>query len=220
MLSCVVPKASLEVQDTWHVHGLEATGSNDFSAHGLFVPAEMTFNPGAPPRRGGRQYRTGIVGYLAYTVPAVCGAVARRCLDELAQRAGGLARGYAKPSALAQRGAFQSFLGQADMELRAARALMLADGQDLMDSVGQPGLDLRARDGQARAAAAYATKVACDVLRGVARFSGGDAMRTGTFLEQALRDVTMAASHLLMSEVAFDNHAQFLLGLPGADPMA
>jgi hypothetical protein len=29
----------------------------------------------------------------------------------------------------------------------------------------------------------------------------------------------MAASHLLVDEVAYENHAQFLLGLPGADPL-
>jgi hypothetical protein len=38
--------------------------------------------------------------------------------------------------------------------------------------------------------------------------------------ERAVRDLTTAASHLLVNESAYENHAQFLLGLAGADPMA
>ena len=89
-----------------------------------------------------------------------------------------------------------------------------------MEAVDSPGSDLRARDASARAAAAYATRTATDVLQGIVRFAGGDSLRSGQFLERALRDVTMASTHLLMSEVAYENHAQFLLGLPGADSMA
>ena len=35
-----------------------------------------------------------------------------------------------------------------------------------------------------------------------------------------MRDLTVAANHLLVNESAYENHAQFLLGLPGADPLA
>jgi hypothetical protein len=52
------------------------------------------------------------------------------------------------------------------------------------------------------------------------RFAGGSALRQGTVFEQAVRDLTVAANHLLVNESAYENHAQFLLGLPGADPMA
>lgn len=220
VLTCVLPRTDVTVHRTWQVHGLRATGSDDFSAEAVFVPTEMTFPAGSPPLRGGRQYRTGLVGFLAYTVPAVTGAVARRCLDELVGDADTRTRGYTRPSTLAQRALFQSFVGETDMRLRAARALMLADAQDLMDQVDQPGVNVKALDARARASAAYATRVASDVLHDMARFAGGDALRQGSSLEKGLRDVTMAATHLLMNEVAYENHAQFLMGIPGADPMA
>ena len=220
LLNCVLARHSVTVHDTWHVHGLKATGSDDFSVEDLFVPDEMIFAVGGPPLRGGRQYRTGIVGYLGYTVPAVCGALARRALDELIDDAGNRVRGYSNRSSLSQRSAFQSFIGEADTKLAAAKALMLSNGQALMEAVDSPGSDLRARDASARAAAAYATRTATDVLQGIVRFAGGDSLRSGQFLERALRDATMASTHLLMSEVAYENHAHFLLGLPGADSMA
>jgi len=43
----------------------------------------------------------------------------------LAQLAAHKARGYAKRIPLAQRSVFQSFLGEADQKLKAARALMM-----------------------------------------------------------------------------------------------
>ena len=220
VLSCVIPSGVVSVEDDWNVHGLLATGSNDFSVDQLFVPSERTFSPGSAPLRGGRQYRTGVAGYLSYTVPAVCGAVARRALEMVIADASGRLRGYTKPSPLAQRGAFQHFCGEADMRLRSARALMLADGEDFMDAVEDPTTNLRAREAQVRAAATYATRTAADVLHDLDRFVGGDAFRQGTYLERARRDVAMAASHLLMSEVSYENHSQFMLDLPGADPMA
>ncbi len=219
VLSAVVPRDALTVAEDWNVHGMRATGSNDFSAVDVFVPHERTFSPLTAPLRGGRQYRTGVAGYLSYTIPAVCGSVTRRALEEVMASAGDTARGYSKPTPLAQRGAFQRFCGEADVRLRAARALMLADGEELMEQVDTPGVDLRAREARTRAAAALATRVAADVLHELTGFAGGGPLRCGAYLERARRDVTMAASHVLIDQAAHDNHGQFLLGLAGADPL-
>ena len=35
----VVPRAEIEIDDTWHVMGLQGTGSKDVVAHDIFVPA-------------------------------------------------------------------------------------------------------------------------------------------------------------------------------------
>ena len=40
----VVPRAELEVDDTWHVMGLQGTGSKDVVAHNIFVPAHRTID--------------------------------------------------------------------------------------------------------------------------------------------------------------------------------
>src|SRR5271155_3933733 len=38
----LVPRADLEVDDTWHVMGLQGTGSKDVLAHHVFVPSDRT----------------------------------------------------------------------------------------------------------------------------------------------------------------------------------
>jgi alkylation response protein AidB-like acyl-CoA dehydrogenase len=217
---CIVPRDAVEVQDTWHVLGMRATGSNDFAVNDVFVPDDMTFPPGIPPRRGGRVFRTGIVGFLGYPVPAVTLGIARRALDELIERAASVTRGYTRPQVLASRPAFQSFLGAADQRLKAARALMIADGNNLMERVDQGTGGLRAVEAGTRAAGAFAVRTAADVLADTVRFAGGAALQQGTVFERAVRDLTVAANHLLVNESAYENHAQFLLGMDGADPLA
>jgi alkylation response protein AidB-like acyl-CoA dehydrogenase len=217
---CVVPRDAVEVEDTWHVLGMRATGSNDFAVDDVFIPDEMTYRAGIAPRRGGRMFRTGIAGYLGYPVPAVALAIARRALDELTALASTATRGYTRPQLLASRATFQNFLGEADQRLKAARALMIADGIDLMRHAERGAANLRAVESGTRAAGAFAVRTASDVLADTVRFAGGSALRQGSVFEQAVRDLTVAASHLLVNESAYENHAQFLLGLPGADPMA
>ena len=63
-------------------------------------------------------------------------------------------------------------------------------------------------------------RTASDVLADTVRFAGGAALQQGTVFERAVRDLTVAANHLLVNESAYENHAQFLLGLAGADPLA
>ena len=134
---CVVARDDIDVEDNWYVLGMRGTGSGDYAVHDAFVPAEMTYAVRDAPLRGGRVYRTGIIGFLGYPLPAVTLAIARRALDELTVTAASVMRGYSKPRPLAGRATFQSFLGEADQRLKAARALMIASGIQLMDAVDQ-----------------------------------------------------------------------------------
>ena len=217
---CVVAAAELDLADNWHVLGMKGTGSTDYSARDVFVPAEMTYPAASAPRRGGRMFRTGIAGYLGYPIPAVAIGIVQRSLDELVAGAATTMRGYGRPMALASRATFQSVVGEADLRLRAARALMLADGDALMDHVGRDAPNQRGREAQTRAAGAWAVRTASEVLADIIRFAGGSALREGTVIERAARDLSIVASHLLVSDSAYENHAQFLLGVEGADPMA
>lgn len=51
-------------------------------------------------------------------------------------------------------------------------------------------------------------------------FSGSEGIRQGGRIEQALRDVHVASTHYAISDVALESHAQFILGIEGANPMA
>ena len=38
-------------------------------------------------------------------------------------------------------------------------------------------------------------------------------------LQQYLRDINAAAQHLMVNDSSYENHGQFMLGMPGIDPM-
>lgn len=54
---CFLPAERCEILDTWTTTGLRGSGSHDFAAEDVFVPAEQTFNPRTSPiRREGPLY--------------------------------------------------------------------------------------------------------------------------------------------------------------------
>jgi hypothetical protein len=50
-------------------------------------------------------------------------------------------------------------------------------------------------------------------------FSGNTGLHHPNVLGRLLRDLNTAGIHQVMSDTAYENHGQFLLGLP-ADPLA
>jgi alkylation response protein AidB-like acyl-CoA dehydrogenase len=70
-----------------------------------------------------------------------------------------------------------------------------------------------------RSAAAFATEVAADIVTQAFRFAGGGAVYRTHRLQRFLRDINVAAQHLMASEMAYEAYGQFLLGMPDADPM-
>ena len=51
------------------------------------------------------------------------------------------------------------------------------------------------------------------------QFAGGGAAYRTERLQRLLRDINVGAQHLIVSDITYENHGQFLMGLPGADPM-
>lgn len=215
----VVRTAEVDVHDTWHVAGLRGTGSCDFSVKDHFVPDAFTWDiERAVPRRGGALYRLGLPAFVTNEHAAFALGVARRALDVVTALAGGKSRGL-KPAPLVGRGTFQRFLGEAELRLRAARALAVELNEAAWTTVGI-GERLTARQhAELRSAAVLATEVALDVTTRAFRFAGGSALYDASILQRCLRDLNAGAQHFMVSDSAYEGLGQLLLGLPG-EPMA
>ena len=70
-----------------------------------------------------------------------------------------------------------------------------------------------------RSTATYVTEVAIDCVTRAFRFGGGAALHQSHVLQQCLRDMNAAAQHFMVNDSAYENHGQFMLGLPDANPM-
>ncbi|HEV7535089.1 MAG TPA: acyl-CoA dehydrogenase family protein [Acidimicrobiia bacterium] len=74
----LMPREAFEVFDTWHTTGLAGSGSCDYAADGLFVPAERTFAFADGARRPGPLYRW--PGMFISNAPGVPLGIARDAL--------------------------------------------------------------------------------------------------------------------------------------------
>ncbi len=218
----VFPTTEVTHHDNWRdVVGLKGTGSRDFSVKDYYLPEELTFRWDLfkpQPRRGGPLYLLPPFTYVANEHASVAVGAARRALDELIKLAT-TTRGTFRASKLDERQVVHRFIGEADLKLRAARALMYERYEEMWQNVSAG----QAPDGPAiadvRAIGVHCTDVAIEIVTKVYHFGGNTALHQPHIIECLLRDVNTAGLHQVMSDTAYENHGKFLLGLP-ADPMA
>jgi alkylation response protein AidB-like acyl-CoA dehydrogenase len=218
----VFPAQAAQLHDNWQVLGLRGTGSCDISVEELFVPAVMAWNSAEQrPRRGGPLYHLGLPAFVAYEHAAFATGLARRALDLLTETAVNKRRGYGPGAVtLADRSAVQRLIGHSELRLRAARGLALeiyaeANRAASRDKPLPPQLAL-----QTRTAAVFCTEVALDIISQAFRYSGAAAIYEKSMMQRCLRDISVAAQHLMVSEVAYELLGKTHLGFDSVNPMA
>ena len=215
-----MPRHKVKVHDNWQVMGLRGTGSCDFSVEDLFVSDGFAWDATlTEPLRGGALYRLGRPGFVTNEHSAFALGVARRALDAVTEMAASKTRGYNSVNLLANRATFQRALGECDLRLRAARSLNVEILEEAWQSVCAGHTPPPPLQAQMRSCATYTTDVAADVTAQAFRYGGGEALFTPNILQQCLRDINAAAQHQMVSDTAYENHGQFLLGLPDARVM-
>ncbi len=216
------PQKDVTLYDNWGgVTGLKGTGSCDCSLEDYYVPADQTFvwdllEP--EPVRGGPSFLFPPFAYVAKEHGSVAIGGARRALDELITIAT-TTRGAFRASKLDERAVVHRFIAEADLKLRAARALMHERYEVLYDKVKAGNKPDGADIADVRAICVHATDVAISVATMAYHFAGNTGLHHPNVLGRLLRDLNTAGIHQVMSETAYENHGKFLLGLP-ADPLA
>ena len=214
----LIPATSAVNHDNWHVAGLKGTSSGDFSTDALFVPKEMTWDwqdlAQGRPQRGGAIFRLGMPAFTANEHASFSLGVGRRCLDLVIEMAQSKRRGHGAAAMLVgDRPVFQRFVGEADLRLRAARALVVQLHEQAWQEAcaGRPIEPALAT--QLRAVGVLATETAVDVATQSMRYAGGSALYLTNMLQRCFRDVVASGQHLAVSDAAYEAHGQFLLGM-------
>ncbi|MFQ6029072.1 MAG: acyl-CoA dehydrogenase family protein [Dehalococcoidia bacterium] len=219
-LRLAFPTAKAEIHETWQVMGLRGTGSCDFSVSDLFVPRQFSWNATeSEPLRGGPLFRLGRPSNVTNEHSAFALGVGRRALDAITELARHKWRGYQNTTLVAERGVFQRALGEDDLKLRAARSLAIEVLESAWSVVARGDLLEPWQHSEMRSSATYSTQVALEVTTQAFQYGGGSAMYSSNVLQQCLRDIHAAAQHRMVSDSAYEGHAQFLLELPDADPL-
>lgn len=212
-LYALVPRAVVEVIESWDSLGLRATASHDLAVEGVRVPSEHVVDlVGGEPAADGPLYRFPLFGLLAVAVSAVCTGIARGALDDLI--AGADERKPAGSSrSLAERATTQEAAAAATAGLRAASAGVDAaiEAAWLVASRGDP-LGLGERAGL-RMASTHAAQAAVGVVGTAHRLGGAGALYRGNPLERRLRDIHTAAQHMVVAPATLELAGRVLLGV-------
>lgn len=206
----VAPKDDAEVIDTWHVAGLQGTGSLDFRFSDVFVPASMTYVRGAPACRGGALFNQPGHLFVDNEVPPLTVGLARRAISDMAVLAGQTTR-FPGGATLRERGAFQKELGRAWARVRAARAVhretVAAAWAATLTGAEMPARLLT----DVTAASVYTVETCADVVADLFRYGGGRALSLSSPLQRHLRDALAARQHVSVSEEHYEAAGRELL---------
>ena len=209
-----VPKAELEILDTWHTSGLRGTGSHDAVVADLFVPEHHVLSlVDAGPRIDAPLYRFPIFGFFALSIAAAALGNARGAIDDLSELAAAKT-GQGSSRVLAERPATQAAVGEAEAALRAARALYYEAIEDAWaaSQYDEPvGESLRLG---LRLAATNAVRTSADVVRSMYDLGGGTAIYEDSPLQRRFRDAHAATAHFQVNPATWELTGRLLLGLP------
>ena len=205
------PAASCEILDTWHSIGLRGTGSHDYTATDLFVPAARSLSFREPPAAPGPLYALPTIALFGTVLAAVPLGIARHAIDILTELAGTKITTRTQ-QVLREDATMRGDLGRAEALLRSGRAFLYEALEEAwrVVSAGQTiSVTQRALVWLASTHAANAAKQATELM-----FSAGGATSAyvSNGLERCLRDVHAAGQHLTLASSNYEMAGQAFLG--------
>jgi alkylation response protein AidB-like acyl-CoA dehydrogenase len=214
LLVAVIPREEIVFTDGWHVQGLKATGSYDYNVTDLFVPASRTYElfTRSPHRGTSGAFRMGLIPVTAAGHASWALGVAKSMLDDVSELAATKVR-MGDAASLAHRSTFQRNLSHHTAMWKAARLLVVTTFADIERDV-LAGRDLTpTMRADMRVAATYATESSREIVHWAHLAAGTSAIREGSRLERAFRDMYTGTQHVFIGEKTYTDAAQIYLGM-------
>ena len=214
LLVAIIPASQITFTDGWHVQGLKATGSYDYEVADLFVPVARTFElfTRTPVRGSSAAFAMGLMPITAAGHASWALGVAKSALDDVAELAKGKVR-MGDEASIAHRLTFQRGLSHHGAMWRAAKLLVLTTFSDIEEKVASGGKLSVADRAEMRVAATYATEASREITEWAHLQAGTAAIREGSRLERAFRDMYTGTQHVFIGEKTYTDAAKIALGL-------
>jgi alkylation response protein AidB-like acyl-CoA dehydrogenase len=211
MLAVLMPAEAVKFLPTWQAIGLEGTGSVDYQASGLPVPAEHCIDLARlQPWPAGALWRIPLRSLLYPVLAAVPLGIARRALAELLAVADRVR--YGSDTRLADRETVQAAAGRTQALIEAGSCHLSSTLQRLYQVAETGQVPSAADRAAARGAAAYATEQAVEAVTLCYQTAGTVAVYRQHPLQRLVRDVLAATQHFALSTQAFAIAGRVILG--------
>ncbi len=219
LIEVLVPRASYEIVDTWHVNGLRGTGSNDVAVEDLFVPDSMvTEVAGRTSTHDGPLYRLPPFTRLAYNKVGVATGIARAALDAFVDLAENK-QPRLSSRALRERPRAQLSYAQAEAALRSARAFVFEAVSEAWDTVCPGEVVDRRQRALVRLACSHACQESIRAVELVHQAAGTSANYEDSLLGRARQDVAVVAQQVMVAPHFIEDAGRVMLGLDPQEPI-
>jgi alkylation response protein AidB-like acyl-CoA dehydrogenase len=211
VIAVCAPKEESTLHDTWHVAGLQGTGSGDFSLSDSFVPAARTFDWDThSSRRGGPLYGQPPVLFVANELGPVAVGIARRAIDDMLALAAATTR-KGSVGSLAERATFQREIARSAASVRSLQllyrdAVARSWAATLNDAAADHALIARVL-----AEHTFVVHSCADVVAALFRYGGGRALALSHPMQRHLRNLAAAAQHVFVSDETYERAGRMQL---------
>ena len=218
-----VPRSEVKAIDTWHIAGMQGTGSLDVQVEKVFVPehravAVMALLDGSHP--GGTihanpLYALPVMSMLAFEALAVLAGALRGAAMQFGTITRERRSSYTGAS-VAEKPAAQMRMGRAMAAANAVDAIVDANVAKILRLA--PGEVISFEEGAAmRASDGFVTQICCDTVNDLMQGAGSNAYRLESPIQRFFRDINVVRSHALMDiEPTSELYGRLLLGLAPA----
>ncbi|MEM7015900.1 MAG: acyl-CoA dehydrogenase family protein [Pseudomonadota bacterium] len=207
----------IDILDNWHVSGLRGSGSSDYLAEDVWLPAERmatlieyTEFANLPI------YHFPRFGLLSLPIGAIALGMARASVEEVRQVAQEKTPQGSRRT-LAMRAGLHRDIAAYDTELRAAHALFYAEIERAWEHAQTALCPLEQRLAL-RTANIHAVTASIKVIDKMYSVVGGTSVFESSCLQQHFRDVHVASQHMMVGEGVMELAGRVMLGLDQEAP--
>ena len=199
MRHVMVPRADVELVDTWHTLGMRGTGSKDLVVNDAFVPEHRTVPTfptflGLSPHAKAPVYRlsvySGLPAMMSASVLGMAEGGLRAFIEMTSTRTNpyGVAKG--------KNPVMQKRVAESSAEIAAARRLLddMCNRFDVLMAADQPPMSAQDRI-QMRWDAAYVVELSRRAIERLYAASGAHGLYEGNPVYRAFRDISTACHH-------------------------
>ena len=202
----------IDIADNWHVSGMRGSGSSDYVAKDVWLPAERMAGDINDTEHATKPiYQFPKFALLGIPIGAICLGMARACLDEVIRASKEKTpQGSRRPLAL--RPSLHIDVAKADAALSAARGYFYQSIEAGWAAAQSAPGSLEDRR-KMRTANVHAVTTAIEVIDQMFRLMGGSSVYETSCLQRHFRDVHVAAAHMMVGEPVMELAGRVMLGL-------
>jgi 3-hydroxy-9,10-secoandrosta-1,3,5(10)-triene-9,17-dione monooxygenase len=209
-----VPMTEMTIEDTWHVAGLKATGSNTAVATGLFVPDHRYALPGTGIAPREAPEFVPIVPYFRALLLGVMVGAAEAILERVTARSKSQGITFTTYARQADSHTVQREVGEAAVTIQTGRLLMSEVARSIDTAAGRHQQMSPFDRAQSRAQTSFAAHLLIEAVGRLVAVAGSWAFAESNQVQQFWRDINVAASHaILIPRVGYEIFGRDLLGI-------